>query len=158
MLATLMLALLAVGITTIMLSAQASEGVLPRDLRALAQHTPPTRPTDGAVPTGRTVKAAEIAVAPPADQAPAAQNEPTGVSSGTPPAPGLAVGQRARVANTDGVGVVLYAAPDKSARRPAGLLEGTAVTVLELADSDWARVQSDARQSGWVHAAFLAAE
>jgi hypothetical protein len=68
----------------------------------------------------------------------------------------LAVGGRARVANTDGLGVVFYSAPRANARMPAGLLEGTAVTVLELADSEWARVQSDSKKTGWVRVTYLA--
>ena len=68
----------------------------------------------------------------------------------------LAVGGRARVVNTQGLGVVLHSAPSKESRRPAGLLEGTSVTVVELAGQDWARVQSDTRQDGWVPSAFLA--
>jgi hypothetical protein len=72
-------------------------------------------------------------------------------------APGLTVGARARVANTDGLGVVLHTAPRADARRPAGLLEGTRVTVVELVGAEWARVQAEARQDGWVATAFLAA-
>ena len=73
-----------------------------------------------------------------------------------PSVPALAVGRGARVANTDGLGVVLHAAPRAGARKPAGLLEGTTVTILELADAEWARVQSAARQDGWVPVAYLA--
>jgi hypothetical protein len=54
------------------------------------------------------------------------------------------------------VGVVLYSAPRPSARQPAGLMEGATVTVLELVDTEWARVQADNRQTGWIHAEFLA--
>ena len=49
----------------------------------------------------------------------------------------MAVGTRAKVANTDGLGVVLYAAPRDNARQPAGLLEGTPVTVLERSGDEW---------------------
>jgi Bacterial SH3 domain len=67
----------------------------------------------------------------------------------------LAVGGRARVANTDNLGVVLYAAPRDGARQPAGLLEGTSVTVLERSGEEWARVQSDSKKAGWVRAQYL---
>ena len=52
--------------------------------------------------------------------------------------------------------MVFYAAPRDNARQPAGLLEGTTVTVLEVSGEEWARVQSDAKKSGWVRVAYLA--
>ena len=93
--------------------------------------------------------------------------EPTTDPAVTSPAPvaeitprdsaprGLAVGAQARVVNTDGLGVVFYAAPRDDARLPAGLLEGTVITVLELSGEGWARVQSTGQKAGWVHIAYL---
>jgi hypothetical protein len=86
--------------------------------------------------------------------------EPASEAAGTPASPTdgatLGVGMTVRVAHTDGLGVVLHAAPAKDARIPAGLLEGTRATVLELAGSEWARVETVNRQTGWVPTAFLA--
>ena len=92
------------------------------------------------------------AVTPPAR--PRRQPLPNGSSRREPAA--LAVGARARVANTDTMGVVFYAAPRDGTRQPAGLLEGTMVTVLEHSGEEWARVQSDSKKSGWVRAQYLA--
>ena len=160
MLAALMLALLIVGITTVLLSAQAVQRDAPSDLRLRFQHTAPSRPTDGATPPGRTanVSMAETSSAVPAEATPVAATVDASQAGASVQAARLAVGRRARVAHTDGVGVVLHSTPNTSARRPAGLLEGAAVTVLELVDGDWARVQSDSRQTGWVPAAFLVGE
>lgn len=63
---------------------------------------------------------------------------------------------RFRVANTDGMGVVLHTAPSRDARVPRGLIEGTSVTVLERVGSEWAHVRSDSGQEGWIGAAYLA--
>ena len=63
--------------------------------------------------------------------------------------------QRFRVANTDGVGVVLHSAPRQDARVPRGLLEGTRVTVLERSDDEWAHVRADNGQEGWVPLKYL---
>jgi hypothetical protein len=170
LLATLMLALLLVGIATVMLAVQAVQAIVPADLHTLLHPTTPARPTDGARPPARrsTVSMASTAPAASSDTAPVAAAdsassalpaEPAADAAPVAPAaPGLAVGQRARVAHTDGVGVVLHSAPNTSARRPAGLMDGMPVTVLALADSDWAQVQSDSKQTGWVPAAFLVGE
>jgi hypothetical protein len=64
---------------------------------------------------------------------------------------------RFRVANTDGVGVVLHTAPRRDARVPRGLMEGARVTVVERMGTEWARVRSDDGQEGWVGAAYLVA-
>ena len=73
----------------------------------------------------------------------------------TPESRALAVGAQARIANTDGLGVIFYAAPRDGARLPAGLLEGTVITILEFSGADWARVQADGRKTGWVRTAYL---
>jgi hypothetical protein len=124
--------------------------------RLTARQVVPARPADGAAPVPKSATAAiadEAAVAQPepaAEATPPDQAAPTTQTAGE-----LTAGTRARVANTDGLGVVFYAAPQPGARRPAGLLEGTTVTIVEVAGNEWARVQSDARQTGWVRAEFL---
>jgi len=80
-------------------------------------------------------------------------------AAATPAVPGnqaLESGRRVRVVNTDGRGVVLYSAPHQGGRQPAGLLEGTTVSVLETFGADWVRVQADSRRTGWVRAEYLA--
>ena len=66
-------------------------------------------------------------------------------------------GEQARVAHTDGVGVVLRSSPSMDARQPRGLLEGQQVTILARSGSDWVRVQAvDAsHQEGWVPNSYL---
>ena len=158
--------LLTVGITAVLLASQMLEVTVPRSLIPTSQPAAPSRPSQGATPvtkmsaTDATEKSAvSPASAPPA---PAAEDAPPASAAPAEDAPpasephGLAVGARAQVANTDGLGVVFYAAPRDSARLPAGLLEGTAVSVLELSGEEWARVQSDAKKAGWVRAAYLA--
>jgi hypothetical protein len=71
--------------------------------------------------------------------------------------PGPRPGQAARVAHTDGQGVVLRTAPREDARVPRGLLEGARVTVLEQPDGEWAHVRGDNGLEGWVPIEFLAA-
>src|SRR3712207_7501276 len=46
-----------------------------------------------------------------------------------------------------GRGVILHAEPRRGARTPGGLLEGTRVTLLELAGDEWARVRSEEHTS-----------
>jgi hypothetical protein len=159
-----MMALIATALIVILLAGRSVQVSIPRFLVHVVDPEQPSRPIDGAAPvtslSAGAVSARSINVASPAsadvgasDPAPAA-DEPVAQTLAAPQK--LAVGSRARVANTDGVGVVLYAAPRPSARQPAGLMEGMSVTVLELADSEWARVQADNRQTGWIHAEFLA--
>jgi hypothetical protein len=146
--------LLTIGITGVLLSWQILDVSLPRSLGPSLSRATPDRPTDGAAPTMKLSLAApadEVAAAP-ADEAPAA---PVASDPAPPEPPALAVGALARVANTDGMGVVLYAAPRDNARQPAGLLEGVPVTVLERSGDAWARVQSPSKQAGWVRAQYL---
>ena len=64
---------------------------------------------------------------------------------------------RARVANTDGVGVVLRSEPRLDARTPRGLPDGAQVTVLERSGADWARVRAESSGlEGWVPSQYLA--
>ena len=155
-------ALLVIGIGALVLSGQFIQVSIPRSLAHIVEPTLPSRPVDGAVPVTK-LSAAALAVSPidiaavslPAtDAASTAESAPSEATVTSDRA--LAAGGRAHVANTDGQGVVLYAAPRPSARQPAGLLEGTPVTVLEMSGSEWARVQTSSRQAGWVHAEFLA--
>lgn len=145
--------LLTIGITGMLLSWQVLDVSLPRTLSPASSTAALDRPADGAAPAMKLPLAApadEVSAAPVAD-APAA---PAPVAHDPAP-PALDAGARARVANTDGLGVVFYAAPRDNARQPAGLLEGRVVTVLERSGDEWARVQSDAKQSGWVRAQYL---
>jgi Bacterial SH3 domain len=142
--------LLTVGVTAWLLSSQMLEVSLPRNVIPKLPPAVPSRPTEGAARMSR------IALSATAEPALAAQPAPVAEDAQPAPEPHeLAVGGRARVANTDNLGVVLYAAPRDGARQPAGLLEGTAVTVLERSGEEWARVQSDSKKAGWVRAQYL---
>ena len=144
--------LLTIAVTSLVLPTQLAEIALPRTLIPSFHPAAPSRPVDGATPVTKMslkkpaepVAAAPESAGPPADSADA-PSKPAA----------LAVGARARVANTDNLGVVLYAAPRDNARQPAGLLEGTTVTILERSGDEWARVQSDSKKSGWVRAQYL---
>ena len=140
--------LLTVVVTALVLSSQVAEISLPRSLVPTFQPAAPSRPVDGATPVAKM--SPNSAVDPAALTPPSEDAEPLSNS------PALAVGERARVANTDNQGVVFHAAPRDGTRQPAGLLEGTLVTVLERSGPEWARVQSDSKKSGWVHAQYLA--
>jgi hypothetical protein len=160
LLAALMLALLGVGIITLLMSVQALPTFGLSDLRALTRQAIPVRPTDGATPPERAARVALKDTAPGAPAEPSASVAAPAESvsqpaDAAPLLPAFVVGQRARIAHTDGQGVVLHASPSQDARRPAGLLEGTSVTVLELSGSEWARVQSDSKQAGWISTAYL---
>jgi hypothetical protein len=147
--------LLTVGAVWLLLSSQLLGITLPRSLIPTTRPAAAGRPSQGTPPV-TTMSAAGLT------------EEPTTGPSVTFPAPvaettahaaasrGLAVGTQARVVNTDGLGVVFHAAPRDGARLPAGLLEGTAITVLELSGDGWARVQPTGQQAGWVHIAYLA--
>jgi SH3 domain-containing protein len=65
-------------------------------------------------------------------------------------------GERLRVANTDGLGVVLASAPRQGARTPRGLREGTRVTLLQRAGDEWALVRADHGLDGWIPTHYLA--
>ena len=95
---------------------------------------------------GTGVPDAPIAAASDADS-------PGAAADGPAPLPG----QAARVARTDGQGVVLRTAPRENARVPRGLLEGARVTVLDQPDGEWAHVRGDNGLEGWVPIEFLAA-
>lgn len=94
-------------------------------------------PADAAAGTARS--GGDVTASPPADPVPVT----------------LQTGVRARVANTDNLGVVLRTAPKVEARVPRGLLEGAAVTVLDRADAEWAHVRADNGQQGWVPIRYL---
>jgi hypothetical protein len=160
LLAAFMLALAIVSIAFPLLSTPSLTITLPRGLVGATSRSVEARPRDGAEPV------AEHSPAVDAEESTRAQPAPVAVlpapaaeivtEESDPPAARLEVGGRARVVNTDGAGVVLHAAPRAGARRPAGLLDGTAVAVLELVGEEWARVQSDSKLAGWVPAAYLA--
>jgi SH3-like domain-containing protein len=64
-------------------------------------------------------------------------------------------GERMRVANTDGVGVVLRNSPRDADKTPRGLMDGANVSVLERNGSDWVHVRVDNGQDGWVPARYV---
>src|SRR5690349_18195354 len=64
LLATLMLAMLMVGIATVMLSVQAVQAIVPADLHTLLHPTTPARPTDGARPPARRATVSLASTAP----------------------------------------------------------------------------------------------
>lgn len=113
-----------------------------------------------AVETARAAEAAradndpapEIAVAPPATPtaAPAATATPQVAATSA-----AASSRRARVVGTGGRGVILYSAPRQGARMPAGILEGTVVSVLGTSGGEWTQVQG-AGKTGWVRSEYLA--
>lgn len=142
------LSVLVAGVAALLLSGQLARLTVPRGLAASLQPAAQHRPIDGVAPaTMLSPRATESA---PADAGPS----PADAAAPAPVA--LTVGGRARVANTDNLGVILHAAPRPNARQPAGLLEGASVTILELSGTEWARVQSDTKKTGWVRAAYLA--
>ena len=150
-----MVVLLTVGATALLLSSQLLEITIPRSLVPKTRSVTLSRLIQDAPPATELVAAAAteeptegLAVTPPA---PVAEAPPP-----APEPPALAVGARARVANTDNLGVAFSSAPRDGARLPAGLLEGATVTVLERSGEDWARVQSDGKQAGWVRTMYLA--
>jgi len=81
---------------------------------------------------------------------PAAPTQPP-----APPTPTAPAAARLHVAHTDGEGVVLRASPNDRDLTPRGFMDGAAVTVLERSGPDWARVQGDNGQEGWVPARYL---
>jgi len=153
LLAALMVVVALASVASATLSAPVYTVTVPRSLIGVTRRSVETRPRDGSVPVATATLGVGIeapAGAPP--ESPAEASPPEFAAS----APGLAVGTRARIVNTGGVGVVLHAAPRAGARRPAGLLEGRPVTVLELAGAEWTRVQADGKLAGWVPTGFLA--
>jgi|SRR5579859_3576975 len=88
-----------------------------------------------------------------------------GAVAGNPraPAPPLAgarspaapTGERLRVANTDGVGVVLRNSPRDDDKSTRGLLDGANVSVVERNGSDWVHVHADNGQDGWIPARYV---
>ena len=142
--------LLTVAVTVLVLPSQIAEISLPRTLVPSFHPAAPSRPVDGATPVTKmslTGPTERVNAAPPG----------TAAESAEPPLipAELGAGARARVANTDNLGVVFYAAPRDNARQPAGLLEGTVVTILERSGQEWARVQADSKRLGWVRAQYL---
>jgi len=146
-LTTLMLALIVAGVILAVLIEQVLESSSLHVSYAEPGRHRPVRPAEGAQPSAANPQTVGME--------PQVATTTTPPAPESPPEPTLAVGARARVTNTHGVGVVLHSAPSRRARQPAGLLEGTRVTVLALDGPDWARVQSATRQAGWVPTSFL---
>jgi len=66
-----------------------------------------------------------------------------------------AAGDRLRVANTDGVGVVLRNSPRDGDKSPRGLMDGANVSVLERSGNDWVHVRADNGQEGWIPTRYV---
>ncbi len=86
---------------------------------------------------------------------PARSASPQAEARSDPAMAGPAAGERVRVANTDGLGVVLHTAPQKDARVPRGFLEGARLVLLERS-GDWAHVRDESGLQGWVRGEYLA--
>jgi len=150
----ILVVLLAVGTAWLLPTSQLLEITVPRSLIPKARPATLSRPFQGTTPV-TAISAAPMMEGPTESSAVTPETPVVETIPLTPESRGLAVGAQARIANTDGLGVVLYAAPRDGARLPAGLLEGTMITVLELSREDWARVQFDGRKTGWVRVAYL---
>ena len=154
-LAGLMLTLLLGGVVVLVAALDISVSTRPIPPGSWFSRTTTSRPVEGATVTASTLSETPSGV--PLSAPSTTEDEGAVGAEVTVGASVLTVGSVARVAHTEGLGVVLHAAPTSSARLPAGFLEGARVTVIEMAGPDWARVQSETRRTGWVPAAFLAA-
>jgi hypothetical protein len=84
------------------------------------------------------------------------QPAPTATAGSAPTvAPTPAPTGRRQVGGTDGQGVVLRASPREDDKTPRGFMDGTWVTVLDSNGSEWALVQGDNGQQGWIPARYL---
>ncbi len=175
-LAMLMLAMVMGGSLVVAASLALPSSPAAFSLRSLYPSEVAARPRAGFAPIAVTsviapAEATRAASVPASDVAPSAPDEAPSAPDVAPSAPDEApaaemtaaswqprIGEAARVAHTDGLDVVLHAAPSTGARLPAGLLEGTRITVLEAVGPDWVRVQTDTGPSGWIPSGFLAAD
>jgi hypothetical protein len=105
---------------------------------------------DDPLPTPRAAIAAGEA-APAVAQATATTPPPARATPTASPPP---VGERRRVANTDGQGVALRREPDGERFPGRGYSEGDVVTLLEERGR-WARIRGDDGREGWVLAVTL---
>ena len=64
---------------------------------------------------------------------------------------------RRQVGHTDGEGVVLRASRRDDDWTPRGFMDGEWVTVLDQPDPNWALVQGDNGEQGWIPVRYLAA-
>ena len=159
--AFLMLSLLIVGLAGLAVLIQSVDAPRDRAERPTRMISPPVGAppaTEPAAPSVEEQPASTAAifavpsVAP--DAAPAGVPAPDlAVAAAAPPVSGAA-----RIANTDGLGVVLYTAPRAGARSPRGLLEGASVTVVEASGADWTRVRALSGLDGWVPTRYLVAD
>lgn len=162
--AFLMLALLILGIAGVAVISQSALVPPPRAERTTRVVSLPV----GAQPAAKLDALAADKQATGLMSAPEPTDRPTLETAGVPPvaalapasappeASALAANVPARVANTDGVGVVLYTAPRTGGRSPRGLLEGARVTVVEAPGQEWARVRAPNGLDGWVPTRYLA--
>jgi len=99
------------------------------------------RVASGYVPTAPKETAAPTA-------APTAASSPTAESTVDP-------GGRRQVGGTDGEGVVLRASPRDDDWTPRGFMDGDWVRLIDTSGGDWALVQGDNGEQGWVPAQYL---
>jgi hypothetical protein len=92
---------------------------------------------------------APTAVAKPTAAPTAAASKPTAVPSKPTATSAPELGERRRVANTDGIGVALRDGPDGQRLPGKGYDEGAAVTLLEQ-QGRWSRIRGDDGREGWV--------
>ena len=121
LLALLLVGLVIVSVGTLVLTAPVFTVTVPRSLIGVTRRSIETRPRDGAVPVATATPGVGIKqpVSEPSESPAEAVATEVGAS-----AVALAIGGRARIVNTGGVGVVLHAAPQAGARRPAGSTKG----------------------------------
>jgi hypothetical protein len=93
--------------------------------------------------------AAPTAAAKPTPAATPAPSKPTAVAAKPTATAAPELGERRRVANTDGIGVALRDGPDGQRQPGKGYDEGAVVTLLEQ-QGRWSRIRGDDGREGWV--------
>ena len=138
-LAGLMLTLLLGGVVVLVAALDLSVSARPISPGSWFSRTTPSRPVEGATVAASTLSTTPSGVSLSAPSPTEAEGTVGAESNGR----GLGALRwecSPRVAHTEGLGVVLHAAPTSSARLPAGFLEGARVTVIEMAGTGSARV------------------
>ena len=111
----------------------------------------PTPPAAVQAPSAGAGSEAEIPPVSSGEPATTVAAPPAGGASAGPGA-----GDRMRIVNTDGLGVVLRTAPRDDARVPRGLSATARVTVLGREGDQWVHVRGENGLEGWVPTRYLA--
>ena len=114
----------------------------------------PGEPTPAAAVRAPSAEAGSDAV-----RAPVSPGEPASTVAAPPtrgPSSAPGAGDRMRIVNTDGLGVVLRTAPRDDARVPRGLSATARVTVLGREGDHWVHVRGENGLEGWVPTRYLA--